>query len=334
MSKETIAAIISDRTMINNEGLVQNAEEVAQAIIDAMGPPVAVSADIGAETEAAPGQVAPTDEDLDRQRKAEFDITVDLIWRLSEKRENQPRLHRLPEASFIVETVLRNPEDQLLDAKQWLTQMRDPEASSGNWLQKYVSDLIARRHCFENGCTTCGGAFTFRSGLIARIAEIVGTAGSNQWGLNADGAKLLVDLMSELKPPEHPSWEWDKEMQLKWEKATQLMIHGGWGVLGKPIVQDRLGQSWAGLVAEKMIADEEARQAQEEAGQERMIGQEEARRRRTQEHEARLLKAQEQRIQRKEERQLRHERRLLQKKERDKLWWANAASRSRSPDEL
>ena len=28
MNKETIAAIISDRTIINDEGLVQNAEEV------------------------------------------------------------------------------------------------------------------------------------------------------------------------------------------------------------------------------------------------------------------------------------------------------------------
>jgi hypothetical protein len=260
MSKETIAAIISDRTMINEEGLVQNAEEVAQAIIDAMGSP---AADIGAEIEAAPGHVKgvngnhpiplPTDEDLDRQQKAEFDITVDLLWRLREKWENQPEQPKLSEASFIVKTVLQNPEDQLLDAKQYIWRLwPDHQASSGNWLQKYVSDLITRRHCFETGCTTCGGALTFRLGLTSRIAEIVGTAGSDKWGLNADGAKLLVDLMSELKPPEDPSWEWDKAMQQKWEKAMQLMIRGCWGALGKPIVQDRLGQSWAGLVAGRM----------------------------------------------------------------------------------
>jgi hypothetical protein len=234
VSKGTIAAIISDRTMINREGLVQNAQEVAQAIIDAM---------------------RLTGEDLDRQRKAEFDITMDLLWRLREKRENGPKLHSLSEASFIVETVLRNPEDQLLDAKQsiWrLTQMRDSEASYGNWLQKYVSDQIDRRQCFENGCTTCGGAFAFRLGLTARIAEIVETAGSDQGGLNADGVNLLVDLLSELKPPEPSSLE--KE---RWEKAMQLMIRGCCGVLGKPIVQDRLGESWAALVLARMIADEE-----------------------------------------------------------------------------
>ena len=273
MSKETIAAIISDRTMINNEGLVQNAEEVAQAIIDAMGPPVAVAADIGAEIEAAPGHVTgvngptplPTDEDLDQdedldehldpQQKAMFDIEADLIWRLSEKRKNQPQLHVVTETHFIVETVLQNPEDQLLDAQQyiWRSQMRYSQARTrpGNWLQKYVSDLISQ-HCLESGCTTCGGELWFRWRLAERIAEIVGTAGSNAWGLNADGAKLLVDLMSEWKP-EHP-------LQ-KWEKAMQLMIRGCWGVLGKSIVRDRLGQSWAGLVAGKMIADEEARGA-------------------------------------------------------------------------
>lgn len=281
MGKETIAAIIRDRTMINEEGLVQNAEEVAQAIIDALGPPAAVSADIGAEIEAAPSQVAgvnsnyPTplltdedleededrDEDLHRQQKAEFDIINDLIWRLSEKRKEQPQLHRLSEASFIVETVLQNPTDQLLDAKQyWRTLRRNSQANwekPGNWLQKYVSDLIARRHCFEASCTTCGGALWFRLELSARIAEIVGPAGSGKW-LNADGAKLLVDLMREWKPPEGPSsWRWES----RWEHAMQLMISDCCGILGKPIVQDRLGQSWAGLVAKRMIADEEGRKA-------------------------------------------------------------------------
>jgi hypothetical protein len=271
MSKETIAAIISDRTMINEDGLVQNAEEVAQAIIDVMGPPVAVSADIGAEIEAAPGHVKGvngnhpipllTDEDLDRQGKALVDITVDLLWRLREKWGNQPEQPKLSDASFIVDSVLQMPEDQLLDAKQylWRTQMPDSQASSGNWLQKYVSATVTR-HCFEPGCTTCGGAFAFQLGLIGRIAEIVGTVGSDQWGLNAVGAKLLVDLMSELKPPEHPPWRWEK-VSWKWEKAMQLMIYCCWRVLGKPIVQDRLGQSWAALVHARMIADEEARGA-------------------------------------------------------------------------
>jgi hypothetical protein len=255
MSKETIAAIISDRTIINEQGLVRNAEEVAQAIIDAMGP-----ADIGAAIEAAPGQIAGvncnypvrslTDEDLDRQGKAAlFDITMGLLCRLRERWEYQPRQPSLSDADFIVERVLEVEEDQLLVAKQHLrrTQMRDSQASSGNWLQQYLSDAVTRC-CFESSCTTCGGIPHFRLGLTARIAEIVGTTGRIG---QVDGAELLVELMRELKPPEHPSW--------KWEKATQLMISDCWSVLGKPIVQDRLGQSWAGLVAERMIADEEAR---------------------------------------------------------------------------
>jgi hypothetical protein len=272
MNKETIAAIISDRTMINKDGLVQNAEEVAKAIIDAIRPPVA---DIGAEIEAAPGHVKGvngdypeplfTDEDLDRQGKALSDITMDLLWRLRKKWGHEPRKPKLSDASFIVERVLQNPEDQILDAKQYVWRRITPpdfQERSGNWLQKYVSDA---RNCFEpGGCTTCGGASVFREELIGRIAEIVGTAGSDQWGLNADGAKLLVDLMRELKPPEHPSWYGDSAIratQRKWEKAVQLMIRDCWGVLGKTIVQDRLGQSWAALVAGRMIADEQARGA-------------------------------------------------------------------------
>ena len=189
---------------------------------------------------------------------------MDLVWRLSEKRKNEPQLHMVSEASFIGETVLQNPEDQLLDAQQyiWRSQMRYSQARTrpGNWLQKYVSDLIARPHCLARSCTTCGGAFWFemelRARIADRIAEIVGPAGPGKW-LNADGARLVVDLMREWKPPEGPSsWRW----QSRWEHAMQLMIRGCWDALGKPIVQDRLGQSWAGVVAERMIADEEARQ--------------------------------------------------------------------------
>jgi hypothetical protein len=196
---------------------------------------------------------------------------MDLIGRLQENRENHPKQHILSEASFIVETVLQNPEDQLLDAKQYIWHFSPdiPWASQkpGNWLQKYVSDL---RNCLEPGCTTCGGYFWFWVGLTARIAEIVGPAGPGEGGLklNTDGAKLLVDLMREWKP--HPSWRWKKASlespnadadppvhSVVWgsgkgEKAMQLMIRSCWGVLGKPIVQDRLGQSWAGLVAGRM----------------------------------------------------------------------------------
>ncbi|MEH2500488.1 hypothetical protein V1294_006967 [Bradyrhizobium sp. AZCC 1678] len=50
----TIAAIISDRTMINEQGLVQNAEEVVQAIIEY---PTPLLTDEGLDE----------DEDLDRQ---------------------------------------------------------------------------------------------------------------------------------------------------------------------------------------------------------------------------------------------------------------------------
>jgi len=170
-----------------------------------------------------------------------------------------------------------------------------------NWLQRYVSDAVSRRLCTMIGCTTCG-AHKFRSGLVVRVA------GSDTWHFNADGAKVLLDLMSELKPPEHAS--------LAWERAIRLMVHDCWSDLGGdsalPLMQHRLGQSWAGHVLRKMIAHEEQR------------------RRARQEHEARSIMAQEERMQRKQERRLRHESRLLQKKQRDKVWWINSASRIRS----
>jgi hypothetical protein len=176
----------------------------------------------------------------------------------------------------------------------WLVPETEP--SSKNWLQQYVSDAVSRPLCTKIGCTTCG-AYKFRWGLMARIS------GSKQ-----SRAELLLELMRELKPEEHA--------RFAWEKAMRLMIFDRWSDLGGDgalrLMQDRLGESWAGHVLGKMIACEEAR------------------RRARQEHKACSVMAQEQRVQRKQERQLRHERRLLQKKERDKLWWANAASRIRS----
>jgi len=92
----------------------------------------------------------------------------------------------------------------------------------------------------------------------------------------------------------------------------RLMIYECWSALGGdralPAMQDRLGQSWAGHVLRAMIAHEEER------------------RRAWQAHEARSdpVKVHERRLQRKQEQQLAQERRLLRKKERDKLWWANA----------
>jgi hypothetical protein len=176
-------------------------------------------------------------------------------------------------------------------------------ASTEDWLQQFMSEAVSRPLCTRIGCTTCG-AYEFRSELRARIA---GSARSSGMPSIANRVELLLDLMSELKPPEHDSFAW--------EGAMRLMIYDCWIDLGGdralPFMQDRLGQSWAGQVLGRMIAHEEAR------------------RRARQQHEACSndpVKAQEKRVQRKHERQLRHERRLLQKKERDKLWWANAAS--------
>jgi hypothetical protein len=200
----------------------------------------------------------------------------------------------------------QDPLTDSLPGLNWRDMQMTSQASE-NWLQQYVSDAVSRRLCTGIGCTTCG-AHEFRSGLSARIAASAPSVGVIQLPSRIEPAQLLLDLMSELKPPKCASSAWDE--------AARRLIFDCWAYLGGdralPHMQDRLGPSWAGHVLGRMIANEEAC------------------RRTRQEHEARSLKAQEERMQRKEERQLRHDRRLLQKKERDKLWWANAASRNRS----
>jgi hypothetical protein len=124
MSKETVAAIISEHTMVDDDGLVQNAEEVAQTIIDAIG---AASVDAGAEIEATPGHVtlmngtAPaavlTDADVRRQSATLINITKRVFWRVRRTRQYQPSFSDI---LFIVETMLQVPDDELLDAKRHL----------------------------------------------------------------------------------------------------------------------------------------------------------------------------------------------------------------------
>jgi len=133
--------------------------------------------------------------------------------------------------------------------------------------------------------------------------------------LGADHAERLLDLMSELKLPEHAMTSYSEPMQ--------LMIYDCRCALGGdralPAMQDRLGQSWAGHVLQAMIADEEARmrarQAREEA---RMCAWEPHAATR-----ADSVSVSERRLQRKRERQLAQERHLLRKKERDKLLWVH-----------
>jgi hypothetical protein len=201
----------------------------------------------------------------------------------------------------------QDPLSASLAGLNWRSIQMTSQASTENWLQQYVSDAVSHRLCTRIGCTTCG-AHEFRSGLSARIAGSARSVGVIQLPSRAEGVEHLLDLLSGLRPPKFASFEWDE--------ALRLLIYDCWGRLGGdsalPHMQDPLGQSWAGHVLERMIAHESAS------------------RRASQEHEARSVKAQEERMRRKRERQLRHERRLLQKRERDQLWWANAASRIRS----
>ena len=178
----------------------------------------------------------------------------------------------------------------------------DFQEPSRDWLQQFISAAVGRNLCTRIGCTTCG-AHEFRAGLMARLgvplSELVAVPLPP---LGVDRAERLLDLMSELKPPEHDMGFYSEPMR--------LMIFDCWIALGGdkalPAMQERLGQSWAGPVLRAMIVHEEER------------------RRVWQAHEARLVKDHERRLRRDRERQLAQERRILQKKGRDKRFWANA----------
>jgi len=190
----------------------------------------------------------------------------------------------------------------------------DSQEPSREWLQQFISAALRRNLCTRIGCTTCG-AREFRSGLMARLGIPISEVMTDPLPpLGADHAQRLLNLMSELKPPEHA-------MNL-YSEPMQLMIYDCRCALGGdralPAMQDRLGQSWAGHVLRAMIADEEAlmraRQAREEA---RVRGWEAHAATRTDPAVG------ERRLQRKRERRLAQERHLLRKKERDKLLWVH-----------
>ena len=183
---------------------------------------------------------------------------------------------------------------------------------SRDWLQRFIADARRRNLCTRIGCTTCG-AHEFRSGLMAQLgvpeSELTAVPLSP---LSTDRAEGLLDLMSELKPPE-------RDMSI-YSEPMRLMISECWSALGRealPAMQDRLGQSWAGDVLRATIADEDAwmraRQVREEA------------RRGTWQPQAATRSdwAVSGRLQRQRERRLAQERHLFRKKERDKLLWVH-----------
>ena len=103
----------------------------------------------------------------------------------------------------------------------------DSQEPSRDWLQQFISAAVRRNLCTRIGCTTCG-AGKFRSELMARF----GVPRSEPTTvplppLGADRAERLLDLMSELKPPERTmsSRTLDSE-------PMQVMIYECWSALG------------------------------------------------------------------------------------------------------
>ncbi len=189
----------------------------------------------------------------------------------------------------------------------------DSQEPPRDWLQRFISAALRRNLCTRIGCTTCG-AHEFRSGLMAQLgvplSELTAVPLSP---LSVDRAERLLDLMSELKPPEPDMTFYSEPMQLMISECRCAL-----GREALPAMQDRLGQSWAGHVLRSIIADEEARlrarQAREEA------------RRCAWEPQAATgadWAVSGRRLQRQRERRLAQERHLLRKKERDKLLWVH-----------
>lgn len=167
----------------------------------------------------------------------------------------------------------------------------------GLWLQEYVEDAVRRQICTRIYCTTCG-AREFRNGFWSALAAETGREGAAASDLSdIEAAARALRLVT---PPDEMRWEFDQ--------AVRLLLHELWSScypLGRIYLLAPLEGSWAGRLLEGMIEHHEAREAARRAHAEFNSPEQIARRR----EEKKRLK------------QERHQQRLAEKKERDRLYW-------------
>ena len=164
---------------------------------------------------------------------------------------------------------------------------------TGRWLQDYLTDAVARNVCTQIYCTTCG-AMEFRRGVLAAFAQSVGQAPLQ--GLSRESAIEIAKALAEVDPPP------DSAPAL--EPAVRCLLFELWS--GVPLldssIESALDGTWGGGVLARMKAHHHARIAARRAHWEFQQG------------------ATARREEKKRIRQEQHQKRLVLKRERDRIW--------------
>jgi hypothetical protein len=167
------------------------------------------------------------------------------------------------------------------------------EASNGNWLQEYLAEAVAKNLCTRISCTTCG-ALEFRRGLLKAAARAI--HGNSSERLDPGTASTILHALAHLQTP--------RQSQREMEEAVRMVLFDLWTSLMLHNNEHLLGESWAGDVLQRMKAHYEAVLARSKAIAESQDP----------------VLVQQRRLEKRNVKQQKHEERLAQKKERDRIW--------------
>ena len=163
-----------------------------------------------------------------------------------------------------------------------------------NWLEAYLVEAVGKKLCTKIGCTTCG-AMEFRRGVLSGLSIATGMSLRQHFDResNIAIARALAEVKSNTDAP--------RDL----EDAVRCLLVDLWS--GVPLldndIEALLTESWAGELLRRMKAHHEAKQAE----------------RRAREAFEDPLNVQKRREEKKGLKREQHERRLVLKKERDRL---------------
>ncbi len=165
---------------------------------------------------------------------------------------------------------------------------------TANWLQAYLDEAVSKRLCVNIHCTTCG-TLKFREGVLDALARATGQQRRQHidWESRIEIAKALA----EVTPDGSESWALE-------EAVRYLLVALRNGIPLGLRLELVLAESWAGHVLDRM--------------KEHHAGRNEERRERAEFQ--RPANVQTRREEKKRLKQEQHHKRLVLKKERDRLW--------------
>ena len=176
---------------------------------------------------------------------------------------------------------------------------------TSNWLQAYLVEAVGRNLCTQVYCTTCG-AMEFRRGVLSALAKASG--GSPRPSFDRDAVVKISAALAGVTPTKTDSEEFVSAV-----RCLLCDLWSGVPLLDRPI-EVSLAGSWAGEVLSAMKAHHAARQAE----------------RRAREEFQDPATVKKRRAEKKRLKQEQHAKRLLLKKERDRIWRAEHGNTGRA----